>query len=257
MIELSSTITTRLIDHMGGDHSFVAAARTSTSGEEALRWLDEPAEENYGLVNYLLQQRHGGPLEAAVFQFYVHAPVFVFRQIHRHRIASHSEESARYHPLRPLYWIPKRDRPMVPAPGYKSARPRFVTLDEAIREKRPELDYPAVTREADAWYAREVERNRQVYQLAHDNYLASIADGIGLEVARVKLPVAIYSSGWMTINVRSLLNFLSLRIHSPSATTLSYPQLETQEVARMCEDILKEHCPLVHKAWSENGRGSP
>jgi hypothetical protein len=170
---------------------------------------------------------------------------------------SYNEESARYKPLDPVFWIPRRDRAMIPVDGWKPGRPKFRTLDQAtedLEDVRPDSLYPGY---ADQWYQREIDRDMEAYQVAYSNYLASIQDGFALEVARCKLPVAIYSSCWVTCNPRSLMSFLSLRVHDEKATFVSYPQAEIQEAAVACEMLLKDGWPLTYKAFCDNGRVAP
>src|SRR4051794_40956436 len=113
-IELRSDITVRLISSSGGDHSIVAAARVSTSGEDALQYADPArAEESAGLIRYLMKHRHGTPFEHSSLTFFVHAPILVWREWHRHRIGfSYNEESGRYKTLDPVFYLPERERPM-------------------------------------------------------------------------------------------------------------------------------------------------
>lgn len=86
-ITLTSEITVRLIQSMGGDHVVAAAARVSTCGEDALKLASpDQAAANAGLIRYLMQHRHGTPFEHASMTFFVHAPIFVWREWHRHRI---------------------------------------------------------------------------------------------------------------------------------------------------------------------------
>jgi thymidylate synthase ThyX len=172
---------------------------------------------------------------------------------------SYNEESARYKPLDPVFWVPRRDRRMIPVEGWKPGRPKFRTMDEATADRFQEIPNPACgyRAHADAWYAREIERDRAVYQLAYDSYRDSIDDGIAMEVARCKLPVAIYSSCWVTTNPRALMAFLSLRVHDPEAKYVSYPQAEIDEAAKACEAIFAEGWPITHKAFCDNGRVGP
>jgi thymidylate synthase (FAD) len=86
-IQLSSEITVRMIQNMGGDHMVVAAAKVSTSGESAMAFADPSSVEgNAGLIGYLMKHRHGTPFEHSSLTFFVHAPIFVWREWHRHRI---------------------------------------------------------------------------------------------------------------------------------------------------------------------------
>lgn len=243
MIQLTSEITVRLISSMGGDHMVVAAAKVSTSGEEALQFASKETE-NFGLINYLMKFRHGTPFEHSCLTFFVHAPIFVFREWHRHRIAfSYNEASARYSKLEPIFWIPRRNREMLPVEEWKPGRPKFLEIPDNF--------------DGDQKYDREIARDREVYEKAYSSYLESISDGIAMEVARCKLPVGIYSSCWVTCNPRSLMAFLSLRTHDPLAKFVSYPQSEIEEAALLCEDSLKIGWPLTHKAFVENGRVGP
>ena len=127
---------------------------------------------------------------------------------------------------------------MTPAEGHKSARPKFESIDSLK-------------------YARMVERKRKAYQEAWDAYRGDNDDGIANEVARSVLGFGIYYSGWVTVNPRSLMAFLSLRTHEPDATFVSYPQAEIEEVARVCEQVLSEGWPLTYAAFVKHGRVGP
>jgi thymidylate synthase (FAD) len=81
--------------------------------------------------------------------------------------------------------------------------------------------------------------------------------GIAREVARIVLPLNIYSSMYVTMNARALMNFLSLRKSSEGSHFPSYPQREIEMVAEKYEEIFKELMPITHKAFIENGRVSP
>lgn len=239
-ITLTSEITVRPIQSMGGDHMVVAAARVSTSGEDALKYADPgEASGNYGLISYLVKHRHGTPFEHAAQTVFAHAPAMVWWEWVRHRIGhSFNLESGRYSVLKPVFWIPRPDRKMIASAGHKPARPVF----EAV----PACDHEFV-----------VEEMRLAYAEAWHRYERMIASGIANEVARSILGFGVYYSGWVTINPRSLMAFLSLRTHDPDATFPSYPQAEIEEVARVCEAVLAEGWPLTHKAFCKNGRVGP
>jgi len=70
-------------------------------------------ERSAGLINFLARERHGTPFEHTSMTFFVSAPIFVFREFMRHRIASYNEESGRYRELRPIFYVPGRNRPLV------------------------------------------------------------------------------------------------------------------------------------------------
>lgn len=240
-ITLTSKITVRLIQQVGGDHMVVASARVSTSGEEALKYVDSSlAEENSGLIKYLMKHRHGTPFEHSSLTFFVHAPIFVWREWHRHRIGfSYNEESGRYSQLKPVFYLPPRDRPMMKVDGWKPGRPKFLPCtDESI-------------------YKQLCMNLRSSYELSYFNYVANLNLGIDPGLARDCLPVGIYSSCWVTCNPRSLFSFLSLRTHEPEATFPSYPLYEIEEAARACEEIFSQGWPLTYKAFCELGRVAP
>lgn len=240
-IVLTSEITVRPIQQMGGDHMIVAAARVSTSGPEALKWADpEFASEGAGLIKYLMRHRHGTPFEHSAMTFFCHAPLFVWREWHRHRVGfSYNEESGRYKQLEPVFWIPGRERPMMVPDGYKSARPRFLRCED------------------DDAYLALVARSRKVYETCYAAYLTEIDAGFAKEVARRYLPLAVYSSCWVTCNPRSLMHFLSLRTHEADAEFVSYPQAEIEEAARLVETFLESGWPLTYRAFVANGRVGP
>lgn len=85
-IQYKSTVDVELIQSVGGDAMVIAAARVSTNGTDAVAMADLPPEDNAGLINYLMKQRHGSPFEHSSMTFFVHAPIFVWREWHRHRI---------------------------------------------------------------------------------------------------------------------------------------------------------------------------
>jgi thymidylate synthase (FAD) len=240
-IQLKSDIDVELIQSMGGDEMVVAAAKVSTTGTDAVQFAkDEHAEGNAGLINYLMKHRHGTPFEHASMTFFVHAPILVWREWHRHRIGfSYNEESGRYKKLEPVFYIPKRDRPMMKVDGWKPGRPKFLHCDD-------DLVFETLIRNLEL-----------SYKTAYEAYQANLELGIDPGLARDCLPVGIYSGCWVTCNPRSLMAFLSLRTHEPDADRVSYPLWEIEIAARTCEEVFAKGWPLTHKAFVENGRSAP
>lgn len=240
-IRFTSEITVRCVQKTGGDYMVAAAARVSTSGEEALKLADPSmAEECRGLINYLVKQRHGTPFEHGCMTFFVHAPIFVWREWHRHRIGfSYNEESGRYKQLDPVFYLPPRDRPMMKVDGWKPGRPKFLPCED------------------DGLFERFCDRKKVQYRSAYESYEASLAEGFDPGLARIDLPVGIYSSCWVTCNPRSLMAFLSLRTHEPEAKAVSYPLYEIEVAARAAEKIFEEGWPITYKAFFDNGRVAP
>lgn len=240
-IQFKSDIDVELIQSMGGDHMVVAAAKVSTTGTDALQFAtDENAEGNFGLINYLMKHRHGTPFEHSAMTFFVRAPIFVWREWHRHRIGfSYNEESGRYKQLDPVFYIPDRERPMMKVDGWKPGRPKFLRC------------------ESDDVFDTLVDNLQQSYRVSYITYEANLAMDIDPGLARDCLPVGIYSGCWVTCNPRSLMSFLSLRTHEPEAKQVSYPLWEIELAARTCEKCLEAGWPLTYKAFCENGRVGP
>ena len=119
-IEFRSEITVELVRSSAHDSDVLFAARVSTQGEQTLEQsrlegseTDADIARDRGLINYLMRDRHGSPFEHNSMTFYVQAPIFVFREFMRHRIASYNEESGRYRELRPVFYVPGTDRRLV------------------------------------------------------------------------------------------------------------------------------------------------
>jgi thymidylate synthase (FAD) len=240
-IKCKSTIDVELVQSMGGDHMVVAAAKVSTSGQQALEELQAGRyEDQYGLISYLMKHRHGTPFEHSAATFFVHAPIFVWREWHRHRIGfSYNEESGRYKQLEPIFYIPDRERPMMKVDGWKPGRPKFLRCDD------------------DAKYNRLIERLTRNYTRCYEDYEANLADGFDPGLSRDCLPVGIYSGCWVTCNPRSIMAFLSLRTHHPEAKFVSYPLYEIEVAAEAVEKLFEEHWPLTYRAFVEQGRVAP
>ena len=211
-----SDMRVELIDFMGGDGRVVQAARTSTLGASA-----SGEEERAGLINFLLRERHEVPVEHSVFTFRIEAPIFVTRQILKHRISSISETSGRYRELPGEFYIPFEARPMGQAG--RTGEYNMVHLGEH-EETRLALEMVRAS------------------QRAWASYESMLRNGAAKEVARMVLPVNLYSSMYLTMNARSLMNFLSLRNEH-------HAQWETREVAEKMEGIFAEKMPLTFAAW--------
>lgn len=240
MIKTTDKIEVELIQSMGGDYMVVAAAKVSTNGREARKLVNQSADESYGLINYLMKHRHGTPFEHSGLSFFVHAPIFVWREWHRHRIGfSYNEESGRYKKLDPLFYLPPRDRMMMKVDGWKPGRPKFTPCED------------------DAVFEALCTNLHASYRIAYKTYEANLALGVDPGLARDCLPVGIYSGCWVTCNPRSLMAFLSLRTHEPEAKFVSYPLYEIEVAARAAERIFAKGWPLSYRAFCENGRVAP
>ncbi|CAB4883078.1 MAG: FAD-dependent thymidylate synthase [Actinobacteria bacterium] len=235
-ITLRSDITVELVRSSASDADVVFAARVSTVGEQSLDDLDADPAGSRGLINYLMRERHGSPFEHNSMTFFVQAPIFVWREHMRHRMASYNEESGRYRELRPVFYVPGRDRNVVQVG--KTGAYEFLPGDPG----QYELIESAM-----------VESCRQSYGA----YQSMLGAGIAREVARMVLPVSIYSSAYVTMNARALMNFLSLRRKVEGSQYPSYPQREIEMVAEGYEALWAGLMPLTHAAFEAGGRVAP
>lgn len=224
-----------LMQSMGSDAAIVAAAKVSTKGAESAEDFD--AEASAGLIDFLMRNRHGTPFEHNAMTFLISAPIFVFREFHRHRIGwSYNEESGRYKQLDPVFYVPGADRNLaqVGKPGHYEFVPG--TPDQLVDQ---------------TW------RMTEAYSAAYDAYEAALAAGIAREVARAVLPVATFSSMYATCNARSLMAFLSLRTKREGSTFPSFPQREIEMVAEKMEAAFAVLFPITHAAFDRHGRVCP
>ena len=225
-IKFRSDVRVELIDSMGGDHRAVQAARVSTKGSESFTALTGST----GLINFLMRDRHTVPFEHSVFTFYIEAPIFVTRQILKHRISSISEESGRYKELDGVFYIAPRKRKMVQIG--KTGDYNFIDGgDEMYNEYVNEKKVSAL----EDW----------------NRYKRLLDKGFSKEVARQDLPFSLYSSMYITVNAHSLMNILSLR----TSDTGSHPQYEIELVARQMEALWAEHSPVTYAAFQKHVRG--
>jgi thymidylate synthase (FAD) len=239
-INTTSKITVKLIDKMGGDATLAAAAKV-LEPEAYTEYLATHEKSSVdGLLRYLIQHRHGTPFEHGSLSFFVHAPICVWREWHRHRIGfSYNEESGRYKTLAPLFYLPPRDRPMMKVDGWEPGRPKFLQCED-------EQVYLQLCRNLSYSYA-----------IAYEMYKGNLALNIDPGLARDCLPMGIYSACWVTCNPRSMMSFLSLRTHEPTAKYVSYPLYEIEVAARVAEEIFAAGWPITYKSFCDFGRVAP
>ncbi|OWK34341.1 FAD-dependent thymidylate synthase [Fimbriiglobus ruber] len=258
-VEFKSSVDVTLIQSMGSDAMLASAAWVSTSAQQGLRRAVENPDDVRGVINYLIKHRHGTPFEHSAMTFCVKAPIFVWREWHRHRIGfSYNEESARYKQLDPVFYIPARDRPMVKVDGWKPGRPKFLTLDQSMALVTDMEHFGDIAEAAaDQKYDEIVSDMKQGYKDEYARYERQLSRQLDPGLARDCLPVGIYSSCWVTCNPRSLMSFLSLRVGSEEATFRSYPLHEIELGALACEEMFKQGWPITHAAFVLNGRVAP
>lgn len=218
-----------LIDSMGSDLTCARAAWVSTASDTR----DDPEPGHIeGLIGYLIRSRHASPFEHATLTFAIEAPLFVVREWMRHRTQSYNEVSGRYTELPGVFYLPPDGRPcrQVGKPG-------------------------AYTYEQDETTLRTAQGGLEVaYRHAWDAYQLMLKDGVAREVARIALPVGLYTRWYATANLRNWLGFLSLRTTSDQAAVPSFPMEEIRWAANQLEAFIAERFPITHAAWVQAGR---
>lgn len=209
----------RLVDHMGSDLSIVRSARVSY---DAVWRTGEDAGKDAKLIQYLIKNRHTTPLEAVTFTFDIKAPIFVFRQWHRHRTWAYNEMSARYTELPEEYYVPEADQITTQSTSNKQMR-----TDELHPKAETMREWMRVT-------------NQVSFKMYHD----LLAEGCPRELARSVLPVATYSQMFGTVNLHNLFHFLGLRTHS-------HAQYEIRVYALAMLELIRPVCPVAVTAWEE------
>ena len=231
-----SDMTVELVKASASDADVIWAARVSTAGEQSLDEIGEDPARSAGLINYLARERHGSPFEHTSMTFFISAPIFVFREFMRHRIASYNEESGRYRELSPVFYVPDADRKLI-----QIGKAGAYTFVDGTKEQL-EITEAAM---------------KEDYTLAYKQYQVMLDAGIAREVARAVLPVGLYSSMYVTMNARALMNFLSLRTAREGSHFPSYPQREIEMVAEKMEVEFARLMPLTHAAFEKSGRVTP
>jgi thymidylate synthase (FAD) len=214
----------RLVESMGSDLSIVRNARVSYDAE----WrTGEDEGKDVKLLNYLVKNRHTSPFESCVFTFEVKAPIFVFRQWHRHRTWSFNEISARYAELPEEFYVPALEQITTQSASNKQMR---------TAEQHPDADDIAVA----------VERQCEE---AFVTYRRLIAKGCPRELARSVLPVGTYSHMFATVDLHNLMHFLKLRLHSHS-------QYEIRVYAEAMLKLIEPIVPHSVAAFKEHVLGA-
>ena len=226
MIEVLDHGYVRLVDSMGSDLSVVRAARVSYDAE----WrAGQDQGSDHKLIKYLWNNKHTTPFEAVEFQFEVKAPIFVFRQWHRHRTWSYNELSARYKELPKEFYFPKLEDIGIQSKNNKQARDTTVVWEEDPFNTR-EDQLNAMKESCDSQY--------QLYEWLLNNDWPR-------ELARSVLPLNIYSHMFAKVDLKNLLHFLVLRC-DPHA------QYEIRVYADAIAKLIEPIVPECISAWKAN-----
>lgn len=204
----------RYIDHMGTDLRILEAARIS------YRSPSKGDEQDKKLLNYLLKNKHSSPFEQCQITFNIKMPIFVMRQFVRHRMQSLNEVSARYTELPNEFYIPDKWR----------------AQDKVNKQGSVEADLD---------HGKQTVRLDAHCDFAYKLYREMLVDGVAKEMARLVLPVNIYTEIYTTWDLNNLLKFFALR-DDPHA------QWEHQQFAFAMKEIAKQLFPWTMEAYDEH-----
>ena len=202
----------RLVDYMGGDARIVQAARVSYgAGTKSYR-------EDAALIDHLLRNEHTSPFEQVILTYHVKLPIFVARQWVRHRTARLNEISGRYSVMKDDFYLPE---------------PADVALqsEDNKQGRAPEPVSPEVAQDV-------IERLEAGQRSAYSDYSGLVEEGLARELARINLPLSLYTEWYWQIDLHNLFRFLSLRL-DPHA------QKEIRAYAAVLLEIAKAVAPAA------------
>lgn len=208
----------RVVDKMGDDSSIVQMARVSYGKGT------KTVNEDRGLIRYLVRHRHTTPLEGCVIKLHLKMPVFVARQWVRHRTASLNEYSARYSEVPDQFYVPDLEEIKLQSQTNKQGSEGEVDHDDRLKF---------------------LVSTKMTSEKTYNEYKDMLDRGVSREMARINLPLTMYTEFYWQMNLHNLFHFCSLR-SDPHA----------QEQIRVYSDIIlhkiiKEWCPLAYEAFMD------
>lgn len=225
-----------LVEHMGSDMRIVQAARLST--KHAKR-----TTEDRTLLRYLMRNRHWTPFEMCEVTFHMKLPIFVARQLVRHRTANLNELSGRYSELPEEYYVPTLDAVGFQSPKNKQGRGALAS--DGLAEKFAQHS-AWQSRTAFDYYHHYLAKEQKSFGEGSAEQFTELEEngGIARELARINLPLSTYTEWFWKCDLRNIFNLLSLR-RDPHA------QLEIREYAEAMNTIVQKLYPDAHEAFED------
>ena len=208
----------RLVDYMGGDSAIVQAARVSY-GEGT-----KTVSEDRGLIRYLMRHEHTSPFEMVEMKFHCKMPIFVARQWVRHRTASLNEISGRYSVMKDEFYIPESEQVNLQSKNNKQGRSEETFSPEKTERILSDLEY----------------EQKEDYA----NYSERIENGMARELARINLPLSLYTEWYWKIDLHNLFHFFGLRMDE-------HAQYEIRAYAETMFEMTKRVAPLACEALED------
>ena len=208
----------RLVDYLGSDERIVAAARVSYgAGTKSVR-------EDRGLIHYLMRHMHTSPFEQVILTFHCKMPIFVARQWIRHRTARLNEISGRYSVMRDEFYVPEPDQVRRQSTSNRQGRAEESVDAETARRVLDQL----------------LGEQQSIYK----NYEGLIEQDIARELARINLPLSLYTEWYWQIDLHNLFHFLRLRLDA-------HAQFEIREYAEALGKCAQAVAPMAYEAFEE------
>jgi thymidylate synthase (FAD) len=208
----------RLVDYLGDDSRIVEAARVSyAAGTKSYR-------QDRGLIRYLMRNEHTSPFEQVVFTFHIKVPVFVARQWVRHRTGRLNEISGRYSIMKEEFYLPGEEDIAMQSSDNKQGRETTPVSPDQARQVHDILN----SGRRETW----------------DRYKQLLDMGIAREIARIDLPLSLYTEWYWQMDLHNLFHFLKLRL-DPHA------QKEIRAYAEVILGIVEQVCPLASEAFRD------
>lgn len=203
------------VDHMGTDEDIAAAARLSYGKGT------KQAKNDDGLINYLYSHAHTSPFEMVEMKFQMRLPIFVMRQLVRHRTANLNEYSGRYSEMPDLWYVPK----------VTQICGQHLVNKQGSGEPLPEDQARMVQSMID-------KSCRDAFSMYH----ALLDLKVSREQARGVLPLNTYTEIVWKMDMNNLLKFLILRDDS-------HAQWEIREYAKIIAEFVKDYFPATYSAY--------
>lgn len=220
----------RLVDHMGSDDAIVQAARVSYGKGT------KKVSEDEGLIRYLLRHAHTTPFEMVQFKFHIKAPIFVFRQWHRHRMWSYNEYSGRYSEMKDEFYVPDADKITKQNPNNKQGgTSEVISYEDAFGDSLG-MAMQGFT-SIDQLFKAGQSASREMYE-------QFLGTGMRKELARINLPLAQYSEMYGSVDLHNLFHFLKLRMDS-------HAQYEIRVYGDALYELIKPIVPIACQAFEE------
>ena len=209
----------RLVDYLGDDSRIVQSARVSYGeGTKSYR-------EDKGLIDYLLRNDHTSPFEQVSFTFHIKMPIVVARQWIRHRTAKVNEISGRYSVMASEFYVPAAEDIALQSDDNKQGRQNEPVSEELAKEIQDII-------------SAEQER---VYK----TYTKLLDMGLAREIARINLPLSLYTEWYWTMDLHNLFHFLRLRMDA-------HAQKEIRVYADAIFGIVKKITPMAAEAFEKH-----